>query len=178
MTVGRGLLRVAKLASLAACFLLFAGRTLVAAEEGFEPIFNGRDLDGWVIESHADSEIHPDGRPVWSVKDGEIDCDGLGFGFLRYAREPFADVTLRIEFQLGKTSDGELCNAGIGLRTGVFDRRRSRATRSPGGTRPRSAFRAATPPCASRPRTRSRASPVAVAPTIPTRPTCPCGRAA
>ena len=131
MTVGRGrgLLSVAKLASLAVCFLFFAGRTLVAAEEGFEQLFNGRDLDGWVIESHADSEIHPDGRPVWSVKEGEIDCDGLGFGFLRYAREPFADVTLRIEFQLGKTSDGEPCNAGIGLRTGVFDRRRSRATR-------------------------------------------------
>ena len=106
-----------------------AERAQGAAEEGFEPIFNGRDLDGWVIESHADSEIHPDGRPVWSVKEGEIDCDGLGFGFLRYAREPFADVTLRMEFQLEKTSDGEPCNAGIGVRTGVFDRRRSRATR-------------------------------------------------
>ena len=99
------------------------------AEEGFEPIFDGHSLDGWVIESHADSEVHPDGRPVWSVKDGEIDCDGLGFGFLRYAREPFADVTLRIEFQLGKKADGEPCNAGIGVRTGAFDRRRSRATR-------------------------------------------------
>jgi hypothetical protein len=106
-----------------------SARALGAREEGFEPIFNGRDLDGWVIESHADSEIHPDGRPVWSVKEGEIDCDGLGFGFLRYAREPFADVTLRIEFQLGKKADGEPCNAGIGLRTGAFDRRRSRATR-------------------------------------------------
>jgi hypothetical protein len=36
---------------------------------------------------------------------------------------------LRIEFQLGKKADGEPCNAGIGLRTGAFDRRRSRATR-------------------------------------------------
>jgi hypothetical protein len=104
-------------------------RALGAAEDGFEPIFNGRDLDGWVIESHADSEVHPDGRPVWSVKEGEIDCDGLGFGFLRYAREPFADVTLRMEFRLGKKADGEPCNAGIGVRTGAFDRRRSRATR-------------------------------------------------
>ena len=108
---------------------LAGARALGAAEEGFEPIFNGRDLDGWVIESHADSEVHPDGRPVWSVKDGAIDCDGLGFGFLRYAREPFADVTLRMEFRLGKQADGEPCNAGIGVRTGAFDRRRSRATR-------------------------------------------------
>lgn len=100
-----------------------------AAEEGFTDLFNGRDLDGWVVESHADSETHPDGRPVWSVKDGAIDCDGLGFGFLRYAREPFADVTVRLEFSLGPKADGSPCNSGIGLRTGVFDRHRSRATR-------------------------------------------------
>jgi hypothetical protein len=109
--------------------LLLGRRGLSAAEEGFESIFNGHDLTGWVIESHADSEIHPDGRPVWSVEEGEIVCDGLGFGFLRYAREPFADVTVRMEFLLGTKSDGEPCNTGIGLRGGAFDRRRSRATR-------------------------------------------------
>ncbi len=117
------------LAAFAAFLLLGLGAVLPAAEEGFEDLFDGHSLDGWVIESHADSEIHPDGRPVWSVKDGAIVCDGLGFGFLRYAREPFADVTLRMEFQLGRKADGEPCNAGIGLRTGAFDRRRSRATR-------------------------------------------------
>jgi len=127
---GRGVLNVVSLAALTAFLLLRVAEGLAAgAEEGFEPIFNGRDLDGWVIESHADSEIHPDGRPVWCVKEGAIDCDGLGFGFLRYAREPFADVTLRMEFRLGKKADGEPCNAGIGLRSGAFDRRRSRATR-------------------------------------------------
>ncbi len=131
MMLGRGgsVLHPVSLTVLAACCLLLVGKAILAAEEGFEPIFNGRDLDGWVIESHADSEIHPDGRPVWSVKEGAIDCDGLGFGFLRYAREPFADATLRMEFLLGKKPDGEPCNAGIGLRTGAFDRRRSRATR-------------------------------------------------
>ena len=118
-----------RLAVLAAFLVLGLPAVLRAAEEGFEDLFNGRDFDGWVIESHADSEVHPDGRPVWSVKNGEIECDGLGFGFLRYAREPFADVTLRMEFRLGKPADGEPCNAGIGLRTGAFDRRRSRATR-------------------------------------------------
>lgn len=100
-----------------------------AAEEGFEDLFDGRTLDGWVAESHADSEIHPDGRPVWSVRDGEIVCDGLGFGFLRHARTPFDDFTLRLEFRLGAKPDGAPCNSGLGLRTGVFDRRRSRATR-------------------------------------------------
>lgn len=100
-----------------------------AAEEGFEDLFDGRTLDGWVAESHADSEIHPDGRPVWSVRDGEIVCDGVGFGFLRHARTPFDDFTLRLEFRLDAKPDGAPCNSGLGLRTGVFDRRRSRATR-------------------------------------------------
>jgi len=126
---GAGLPELVRRAMAAVILLLTAGRSLPAAEEGFEDLFDGRSLDGWVIESHADSELHPDGRPVWSVKDGAIDCDGLGFGFLRYAREPFADATLRMEFRLGKKADGEPCNAGIGLRTGAFDRRRSRATR-------------------------------------------------
>lgn len=103
--------------------------TAVGAEEGFEDLFDGRSLDGWVVESHADSEVHADGRAVWSVQDGEIACDGLGFGFLRWAREALADCTLRLEFRLDARADGKPCNSGIGLRTGVFDRRRSRATR-------------------------------------------------
>jgi len=127
---GRGSLNLVGLAAVTAILLLRSAAGFAAgAEDGFQPIFNGRDLEGWVIESHADSETHPDGRPVWSVNEGTIDCDGLGFGFLRYAREPFADVTLRMEFRLGRKSDGEPCNSGIGLRTGAFDRRRSRATR-------------------------------------------------
>ena len=36
----------------------------VAAEPGFTDLFNGKDLTGWVIESHVDSETHEDGRPV------------------------------------------------------------------------------------------------------------------
>ncbi|MFM7075672.1 MAG: DUF1080 domain-containing protein [Planctomycetaceae bacterium] len=99
-----------------------------AGDEGFEPLFDGLSLDGWVIESHADSETHPDGRPVWRVRDGAIECDGLGFGFLR-TQAAFADFTLRLEFLLGTGPDGRPTNSGLGLRTGPFDRRRSRTTR-------------------------------------------------
>ena len=100
-----------------------------AGDREFADLFNGHDLEGWVVESHADSEEHPDGRPVWSVRDGEIVCDGQGFGFLRYAAEPFADVTLRLDFQLQKPAGRRSCNSGIGLRTVAFDERRSQATR-------------------------------------------------
>ena len=101
----------------------------VAAEPGFTDLFNGKDLSGWVVESHVDSETHEDGRPVWSVQNGEIACDGLGFGFLRHAAAPFADCTLRLDFQLLKHGE-RICNSGLGLRTCVFDRRRSPATRA------------------------------------------------
>jgi hypothetical protein len=101
----------------------------VAAEREFTDLFNGHDLDGWVVESQADSETHPDGRPVWSVRDGAIECDGRGFGFLRFAREAFADCTLQLEFQMLADPSGRGCNSGIGLRTTAFDPRRSQATR-------------------------------------------------
>lgn len=102
---------------------------LRAAEREFIELFNGHDLDGWVVESHADSDAHPDGRPVWSARDGAIECDGRGFGFLRYAREAFADGTLRLEFQFHGDPSERPCNSGVGLRTTAFDPRRSQATR-------------------------------------------------
>ena len=127
----RGRCGIVALATMLLAYLAIVGPpgTAAAAEPGFTDLFNGKDLSGWVIESHVDSETHEDGRPVWSVKNGEIACDGLGFGFLRYAAEPFADCTLRLELQLlehGKRA----CNSGVGIRTCVFDRRRSPATRA------------------------------------------------
>jgi len=125
---GSGVIALA--AMMLACLAIIGPQgDAVALEPEFKELFNGKDLSGWVIESHVDSETHEDGRPVWSVQNGEIACDGQGFGFLRYAAEPFADCTLRLEFQLlehGKRA----CNSGLGIRTCVFDRRRSPATRA------------------------------------------------
>ena len=127
----RGRCGIVALATMLLAYLAIVGPpgTAAAAEPGFTDLFNGKDLSGWVIESHVDSETHEDGRPVWSVQNGEIACDGLGFGFLRYAAAPFADCTLRLEFQLLEHGR-RVCNSGIGIRTCVFDRRRSPATRA------------------------------------------------
>lgn len=94
------------------------GTALVVAEPpaGFRELFNGRDFDGWVIEGPPEGITHPDGRPVWSVKDGEIVCQGKRWGFLRYERETFGDFTLHVEFVLDRRG-----NSGIGLRTGPID---------------------------------------------------------
>ena len=96
-----------------------AGWLAVAGAEApaeFRDLFNGRDFDGWVMEGPPEGLTHPDGRPVWSVKDGEIVCQGKRWSLLRYDREAFADFTLRVEFLMARG-----CNSGVGLRTGPID---------------------------------------------------------
>lgn len=95
-----------------------------ASGDDFRDLFNGQDLEGWVVEGHENSSTHEDGHPVWSVKDGKIICDGKGFGFLRYEREEFDDFTFHVEFKMAPK-----CNTGLGFRTTVFDGTKSRATR-------------------------------------------------
>lgn len=83
-----------------------------AEDEGFQSLFNGQNLDGWVVEATPAHMTHGDDRIAWSVEDGQIVCNGRGFGFLRYAERPFADFTLRADFQLPEKS-----NSGVGIRT-------------------------------------------------------------
>lgn len=91
--------------------------TAIAADPPeFCDLFNGRDFDGWVMDGPPEGLTHPDGRPVWSVKDGEIVCQGKRWSFLRYDRETFDDFTLHIEFLMARGG-----NSGIGLRTGPID---------------------------------------------------------
>ena len=60
-------------AFLIAC--LSAAVTFAAEDQAdFKPLFNGRDLDGWVNVNCA-----PD---TWSVKDGVIHCTGTPTGVL------------------------------------------------------------------------------------------------
>lgn len=98
---------------------------LEAQTDSGEPIFNGTDLSGWVVEGTADQVRDGQTRPVWSVRDGMIDCQGHGFGFLRYDRV-FHDFALHVEYRMPTG-----CNSGIGIRgvkfTGPFATRPSAA---------------------------------------------------
>ncbi|MBI1913592.1 MAG: DUF1080 domain-containing protein [Planctomycetes bacterium] len=59
--------------------------------EGFVPLFNGKDLDGWKpIDSKAN---------VWSAEDGLIVCSGKGGGWLGTTRE-YDNFVLRLEYRL------------------------------------------------------------------------------
>jgi hypothetical protein len=98
----------------------------VHAEE-FRPLFNGKDLDGWVAEG---PKVDKNGKIVWSVEEKLLVCQGTVFGFLRYERQQFNDFVLRVEYRFGaapKPNQGG--NSGIGIRTVPYDPKASRLTR-------------------------------------------------
>ena len=74
--------------------------SLVHAEDGFVPMFNGKDLSGWVNASCAPE--------TWGVKDGVITCTGVPTGALRTERQ-YENFVLEAEWR-HLTSGG---NSGI-----------------------------------------------------------------
>ena len=72
------------------------------ADEGFTPLFNGKNLDGWVlVERHG---------PGYVVEDGKIVCPRGGGGNL-FTKSEYTNFVLRFEFKLEEGS-----NNGIGIR--------------------------------------------------------------
>lgn len=69
-------------------------------EEAFTPLFNGRDLDGWVNVNCA-----PD---TWGARDGLITCTGQPTGALRTGRQ-YENFILEVEWRHLKPGG----NAGI-----------------------------------------------------------------
>lgn len=98
-----------------------------AQADEFRDLFDGKSLDGWVVEGAAKTKT---GRVMWSASDGRIACLGEGFGFLRYDRREFGDFTLRVEYRFIPAPGAKSpANSGLGIRTGRFDPARSRETR-------------------------------------------------
>jgi hypothetical protein len=85
--------------------VLIAGN-LVAADQGFRPLFNGKDLTGWKLRN-------PGGQPSWSVKDGllvnEVSAGKHGTDLV--SEQKFRDFTLRYEYKIPKGA-----NSGVYLR--------------------------------------------------------------
>jgi hypothetical protein len=98
-----------------------------ASADDFRDLFDGKSLDGWVVDGPAKDQA---GRMMWSVEDGRIVCLGEGFGFLRYDPREFSAFTLRVEYRFAPRAAGQRAgNSGLGIRTGRFDPRHSRETR-------------------------------------------------
>jgi hypothetical protein len=81
---------------------LIASGMIFAAEPGFQPLFNGKDLTGWTLMGQH-------GRG-YIVEDGKIVCPRDGGGNL-FTNAEYANFVLRFEFKL---EDGS--NNGIGIR--------------------------------------------------------------
>ena len=86
--------------------LAVSGATLCAADKddegGFTPLFNGRNLDGWVlVGGHG---------PGYVVENGVIVCPKEGGGNL-FTEKEYSNFVLRLEWRLW-----EGCNNGIGIR--------------------------------------------------------------
>ena len=73
--------------------------TAAAAEKGFKPLFNGKNLDGW------------DGDPkVWSVKDGAILGSTEGYKLktntFLISKKPYANFILKVDMKLRNHNSG------------------------------------------------------------------------
>ena len=82
-----------------------AGR-LAAADvpEGFQPLFNGKDLGGWTVNQGGNIK-------VWGAENGILFVNGQGGGWLMTEKE-YADFELRLEFKIPKAG-----NSGVALRS-------------------------------------------------------------
>ena len=81
-----------------------------AVPEGWTELFNGRDLTGWVIEGTKENRKSGEAKPVWSVQDGVIHCEGSGFGFLRFDKE-YCDFVLHVEYRLTRAATAASASA-------------------------------------------------------------------
>jgi len=89
------------------------------AADDFVAIFNGKDLSGWVVDGRKTVKDGNDEKPIWTVENGTILCDGRGGGFLRYDKR-LTDFVVQLEYRMGKG-----CNSGLGIRGTVFDGKRN-----------------------------------------------------
>lgn len=87
-----------------------------AAEQGFQSLFNGKDLTGW------------DGNPkLWSVRDGAITGQTTAENpikintFLIWTNSTAGDFELRCAFKIVPNNDQNFANSGIQYRSKVLD---------------------------------------------------------
>jgi hypothetical protein len=72
--------------------------------EGFVPLFNGKNLDGWQVNEGGNIK-------VWGAEKGVLFVNGGGGGWLMTDKE-YADFELRLQFKMPKMG-----NSGVGLRS-------------------------------------------------------------
>lgn len=91
------------LTSVMVSWLVLAGSVCGAdKEDGFTPLFNGKDLDGWLIKGKAEG---------WQVKNGILRSEGGKGGDWVRSEKEYGDFILKLDWKISK--DG---NSGVFIR--------------------------------------------------------------
>src|SRR5947209_20247122 len=106
--------------------LLLAAVSTGRAADDYRDLFNGKDLDGWVVEGDKEYKDGDQTKPVWVAHDGMVSCmvnNRNNFGFLRYDKQQFTDFVLHLEYRMTPRDNEKQarCNSGVGVRTPPFD---------------------------------------------------------
>lgn len=96
--------------------VLLSACTVLLAEEGFTPLFDGKTLDGWTIHClPKDREL---AQHAWTVDRGTILANTMGrkdhFYIMLATNREYGDFVLRLRFQVERGVTG---NSGIQIRS-------------------------------------------------------------
>ena len=75
--------------------LVFAASLFAADDDGFVPLFNGKDLSNWVFKL-KDPSVNP--STVFTVQGGLINIKGEPFGYMR-TKDSYSDYKLHVEWK-------------------------------------------------------------------------------
>jgi hypothetical protein len=74
-------------------------------DDGFKPLFNGKDLTGW--KTYLDPRAKDaDPAKTWAVADGVLRCTGHPNGYF-YTEKPYKDYVLRYDWRYLKPEEGQ-----------------------------------------------------------------------
>lgn len=94
---------------LSAAFLVVSCVGAAPQDDGYVPLFNGKDLSGWT--HHLDKSPGSKIEDVWSVADGVIACKGKPAGYIRTTTD-YTNYVLKVEWRWPEKAG----NSGVLLR--------------------------------------------------------------
>jgi hypothetical protein len=82
--------------------LLIVVSPTIRADDGFVPLFNGKDFTGWTGTTKPDKDgKSADWKSTWSVTDGLLVCTGKPNGYLATTKS-YGDYVLRVKWRYPK----------------------------------------------------------------------------
>jgi hypothetical protein len=96
--------------AIAGLFFLSSATAADKDDEGFQDLFNGKDLTGW--KTFLPGKADP--TQTWSVKDGEIICTGHPNGYF-YTEKPYKNYVIRYDWKYVKPEEGKKSSYNSGL---------------------------------------------------------------